>query len=198
MAQAAGKDALEVQTADAGSEVLIGDPLTVTLPADAETALDSTWRSLGLLSDPPDFSRDTSSKDVPAWNSDDPVKSLLESDISKVTLSLMQFNEDTFELYFGKGTWQTAVNNSRRWTPASGSVEVAVALVLTDGAAMFRRIWANASVSEVGTFATDKADAVKMEVTLTRLAPPSGTAIVDGGLTPVAEVIDVNEWGALV
>ena len=163
------KNAADVKSPDAECEFHFG-PVGTALPASATEVLHEDLESAGYLEDPPDFAQERATADITAWNSDDPIRSLLESTNLEVTIKLQQTSALAIELYWGLGDWTSDGSDGAIWTPRSGSVEKAAVLHLTDGEDVFRIAFGKVGISSVGAMNLTRAQAVSYEVTLKRLA----------------------------
>lgn len=170
------KDSTQVATAGPNTNLWLA-PVGTTIPATFATAMTS-WTNIGYLKDPPSIDRTLTKTEINAWNASEPLRTLLESDVSTVTLNLMQENPDVFTLYFGPliYTAEGSGGVSIEPNPLGADVERALCLELIDGANILRIFWRRCSVDSVGALSMDKADAISFEVTLKRLVPASGTA----------------------
>lgn len=164
-------------------------------PANMSAAFSSNtaWDNLGFLKNPPNPARAISRSDLEVWNADEPLASILDSDVSTVVLNPTQCNRLVFELYFGKLVYSTITGGVHiEPDPAGGSVEKAFCLELVDGIVggkVLRVGWRRCVVSETGAFNMDKADSVSFEMTLKRLVPAGGsTFFID---TNIAGLISV-------
>lgn len=163
------KNAADVKSVDANCEFYFG-PVATPLPDAATEVLNAGFESAGYLEDPPDFSLTKPTSDITAWNSDDPIRTLIESENLEVTIKLQQTNALSIELYWGLGEWADDGVDGAVWTPVSGEVVKAGVLHLTDGTDTFRFAAERFSVSKVGKLNVARAQAVSYEVTLKRLA----------------------------
>lgn len=176
----AGNANCHVWLADVGTDF----PAAMT-DAFADTA---GWDDVGFLKSPPSPTRAVSRTDLEVWNADEPLASLLNSDVSTITLNPTQSNRLTFELYFGKLTYDAISGGVHiEPDPAGGDVEKAFCLELVDGIVggkVLRIGWRRTVVSEVGNLNMDKADAVNYEMTLKRLVPADGsTFFIDSNIS---------------
>lgn len=180
------KDSTQVLSADADCELYLAAAET-TLPSTATAALAVGFSSIGYLQDPPDFSVDRPTKDIEAWNSDDPIRTLIEKSNLEVTLKAQQTNNLSHELYWGLGTWVDDGGTGAVWTPSSGDVIKAMVLEITDGARQVRYAFSRVSVSKVGKLNLARAEAVSYEITLKRL---TGTWKILDSEVPAGVVLD--------
>ncbi len=163
------KSAADVKSVDANCEFYFA-PVATPLPTAATEVLNAGFSSAGYLEDPPDFSLTKPTSDIKAWNADDPIRTLIESENLEVTIKLQQTTAAAIELYWGLGDWASDGVAGAVWTPASGEVIKAGVLHLTDGTDTFRFVASRFSVSKVGKLNLARAQAVSYEVTLKRLA----------------------------
>lgn len=168
------KDPTQVLTAGADTKLWLATVGT-TIPANIATAL-TGWDDMGYLKDPPSIDRTLTKNELSAWNASEPIRTLLESDISSVTLNLMQSNRKTFTLYFGDVSYTTEGTGVSIEPNTDADVERAMCLELVDGSNILRIFWRRCVVDSVGALAMDKADAISFELTLKRLVPVSGEA----------------------
>lgn len=185
------KDSSQVISAGNAQCTVWLSPVGTAFPATMAAAFASPWVDAGYLKVPPSLARAKDTTDLEVWNADEPLASILNSDVSTVTLALTQINRLTLGLYFGKLTY-SAITGGIHAVPAGGDDEFAFCLELIDGIVggkVIRTGWRRTQASEAGNFNMDKADAVNLEVTLKRLVPASGTSFfidtnMDGVVTP--------------
>lgn len=161
------KDSTQVLSPDANCEILFG-PEGTALPTSAGATL-TGFESAGYLEDPPDFAPDRPTKDIEAWNADDPIRTLIEKSNLEVTLKFQQTNAISHDFYWGDGTWTSDGSGGAVWTPTSGDVVKAGILSLTDGDKVLLIAMSRLSVSKVGKMNLERAAAISYEVTLKRL-----------------------------
>lgn len=163
------KDATAVRSPDAECEAYFADTGT-TLPTSYDDTLDAAFESAGYLEDPPDFAPERPTIDITAWNSDEPLRTLLEQENVEVTLKLQQTSQLAIELYWGLGTWESDGGDGAKWTPSTGTVEKAFVLHLTDGDEVLRYVFERVGVSSIGAMSLARGSAISYEVTLKKLA----------------------------
>lgn len=167
------KDATGVLTAGPDTNLWLA-PVGTAIPATWNAAFSGTWTNLGYLKDPPTTDRAKSNQDLIPWNGLEPVRTFAESDVTSMTLNILQTNRETFTLYFGRLTFTTEGTGVSIEPDAVGDVERALCLELIDGSTVLRIFWRRAAVDTVGNISMDKADGISYEVTLKRLIPASG------------------------
>jgi hypothetical protein len=167
------KDATGVLTAGPDTNLWLA-PIGSVIPATVTTAFAGTWTNLGYLKDPPSIDRALTKTELLAWNAEEPLRTLLATDISSISLNIYQTNRETFTLYFGRLVFTTEGTGVSIEPDVSGDVERALCLELLDGANILRIFWRRCVVDSVGGISMDKADGISYNVTLKRLVPSSG------------------------
>lgn len=167
------KDTTEVLTPGPNTRLWLA-PVGSEEPADFITDFGDDWTDMGYLSDPPAPTPNDSSTDIDAWNSDDPLRTLLTT-VWSVDLKLQQSNRATFELYFGPLIYTPEGDGiSIEPDPNANSDDKVMCLELVDGANVLRIYWRRCTIDQHGALSMDKSAAITYDVTLKRLAAPTG------------------------
>lgn len=155
-------------------------PVDTPYPAGMDDAFADTagWIDIGYLKLPPSFSRTQSRTPLEVWNSLEPLANILDSEENTVTLTPVQTNRSTLELYFGELDY-TTITGGVHITPQTdaGDVTRAFCLEIIDsifGGNVLRIGWPRAQVSEPGNLNMEKADVLNYELTMKRLQPDTG------------------------
>lgn len=167
------KDATGVLTAGPDTNLWLA-PVGTALPATWDAAFSASWTNLGYLKDPPSTDRVLSKQELIPWNGLEPVRTFAESDISTMTLNILQTNREAFTLYFGRLVFTAEGTGVSIEPDTEGDVERALCLELLDGANVLRMFWRRCVVDSVGGISMEKADGLSYEVTVKRLLPASG------------------------
>jgi hypothetical protein len=101
---------------DADETYVAGDghiyvaPYGTPLPSDFNDVLDAAFIDMGYLTtDGFRMTPDLSSTDFFVWQSRNPVRTVVESDVVTLSLDFVQANEETAKLYFGGGSFTGTV-----------------------------------------------------------------------------------------
>lgn len=170
------QDATEVLV---GQEVQIYIAPTGTALPTAMAAPSASFVDLGYTStDGFSFSYEPTVEDIYAHQDLDPIRQIKTAQTFQVTFNLMQWNEDTFALAFGGGSWQN-IGGVWKYSPPDANDDIAeYALVadIKDGSKDSRITIARGSVAAaVETTVVNNAAAI-MPITLKALKPSSGDA----------------------
>lgn len=182
------KDSTEVISAGPSCSIwlaTVGTAYPATMAA--QFASTAGWQNVGYLKVPPAWARAKNTTDLEVWNAAEPLATLLNSDVSTITLNPVQTNRLTFELYFGPLVYSALTGGIHiEPDPSGAGTEKALCVELIDGIVggkVLRVGWRRATVGDVGNFNMDKADAVNYEMTLKRLVPASGsTYFIDSNI----------------
>lgn len=149
-----------------GGEVYVA-PVGSTLPTDIATPLNSAFVGLGYTTDDGvswSVSRDTA--DIGAWQSYDPIRTLLTARTVQATFGLQQWNEETVPFAFGGGT----VSGSGPYTyelpnPEDGLDERALVIQVQDGDNDMRIVIPRGIVTEAVETNFQKAETAVLPIT---------------------------------
>jgi hypothetical protein len=107
MATALSPDSVLIGTAN-GPGIWFA-PAGTTAPTDATTALGSEWSTLGYLSeDGVTLAQSTNSEDIYPWQGRSPVRTMITERNLSMDFSMLEFNEQNLQLYFGMEQTTTA------------------------------------------------------------------------------------------
>lgn len=151
---------------------------TAAAPTTIATAWGGTWTDLGLLDEAGvEITPSIDMKDLPAWQSFYPVRSVVTARSIEVKFSLIQSNSDSFKLAFGGGSFAPTSTTYSTYTPPAASFvdERAIGLELTDGTMIDRWVFPRTIVSSVENLTFKKDESVTFGLTLKVLSPSSGS-----------------------
>lgn len=174
----AWNDASETLVA-AGGQVYVA-PVGTTLPADVDASLNAAFVGLGYTSDDGvSFSVARETTDFGAWQSFDPIRSVLASREIQATFQLLQWNEDTVPLAFGGGA---VAGTTGSWSydapsPEDGIDERALILEAVDGDSVTRLLFARGVVIDAVEAQFNRTNMSALPITFKALAPTDGNPI---------------------
>lgn len=153
-------------------------PLGTALPTTTTGALNAAFVGLGYTTeDGFSFSVSRETTDIPAWQSFDPVRTLLTSRAIQASFSLQQWNEDTVPLAFGGGSI-TGTTPNFKYTPpdpSAGLDERCMVIEAVDGAVHTRFVFPRGLVSDAVETSFTKGAAAVLPITFKLLAPDTGS-----------------------
>jgi hypothetical protein len=151
-------------------------PVGTVMPTDLTTPLAAAWLELGYCdTDGLELQISTDSADFFAWQTLDPVRTVITSRVLTAHFKLMQRNKDTIPVALGGGTLSTTTGVTT-YTPPTGAdvFERAFVLETQDGSVTDRYRIQRATVSDIGAFSARRDQATVFELTVKALAPASG------------------------
>lgn len=169
---AAGTDASELVVAGTGS--LWVAPVGTSFPAEiTDTPALPDWTALGYTDeDGVEFSFDRSSKDIPGWQSQEALRSIITSIPKQFSCKLMQWNADTLLLAMGGGTITEPSAGTALYEPPEPSYvdERAVIIEGVDGDNTVRFFFRRCTIAEALEFSFVREDPTMLPVTMKVLA----------------------------
>ena len=160
-----------------GGQVSVA-PLGTTLPTTTTGALNAAFVGLGYTTDDGvSFSVSKETTDVPAWQSFDPIRTLLTSRTIQASMSLQQWNEDTVPLAFGGGEVSGTTPNFK-YTPPSpddGLDERCMVIDANDGDVHMRLVFPRGLVVDAVETTLSKGATAVLPITFKLLAPETGS-----------------------
>jgi hypothetical protein len=158
------KDATKVRVALTGT-VYVADENS-TVPADITVTPSAAWADLGYTTeDGVTFSVESSTDDLGAWQSLEPLRILVTAEPKAFNFTLRQLERQSFLTAFG-GTVVTVAANNYRWEPpASGSIPTKAYIVeFLDEALKYRFIYRRANQTGARELNFKRSDAVNIPV----------------------------------
>lgn len=134
------KDATKVRVALSGT-VFVADEGS-TIPADITVTPSASWTDLGYTTeDGVTFSVEQETEDLPAWQSLEPLRSIVTAEPKGFSFTLRQLEKVSFTTAFGGSVAGSAGNWI--WTPPAEGTQVVKAFIIefTDGALKYRFIY---------------------------------------------------------
>jgi hypothetical protein len=148
-----------------------------TFPATTSptSTLSSDWLDVGYITeDGPTFTVTPTVEDINAWQSATPIRRLVTSRVQSVAASLQQWNQNTFGLAFGGGTWSQPAANVFRYEPPADQdplAEYGVILDLEDGDRHGRFVLFRANITDTVETTLTRTGAAVLPVTVNTLTP---------------------------
>jgi hypothetical protein len=159
---------------DAGLDALV--------PIDSEAAMNVAFKDLGYATeDGVTFTATPEVEDIPAWQSATPVRRLTTARELTVATSLEQWNQDTFKVAFGGGSWTvtgTAPNQDFRYDPPADEDplgESVVCVEAIDGVKRARWVVYKCNITEAVETQLVRTAAALLPVTFNALTPGNKT-----------------------
>lgn len=154
-------------------------PLGTALPTDVSAPLDAAFRQLGYISeDGVTVSNSVDSEGLPAWQSSQPVRTLVTGSEVTSSFELMQWNDVTLPFAFGGGTFVD--NGNGTWSyplpMPEERTEFACVIDAFDGTRAYRIVFPRVTVSDLGDISFTRSDAAVLPVTITANPDDSGRA----------------------
>lgn len=167
-------------------------PVGTTLPGDASGALDAAFSELGYISDEGvTFSPGPETEGINAWQSLQPIRSVLTAYAVDASFTLMQWNEDTLGLAFGGGVYTD--NGDGTWSyllpkPEEHN-EHSMVIEGYDGNDVYRIVLDRVELTDTGDITFQRSDVAGLPVTVSALAGltegrPGAIYGIDGDFTP--------------
>lgn len=131
-------------TVVAGVHHLFFAPRGTTLPTDVGTApgvgLNAAFTAAGYTADSgAAFAVETQTTDLFASQSDDPIRTIIQSRKATIQAPLIEWNDTTLTTAFGGGTVSATANGYKYTPPTAGTItEVAAVLDIVDGDELIR------------------------------------------------------------
>lgn len=154
-------------------------PVGTTLPADADSPLDTAFVDTGYIDENGvNVSNKVETTGLPAWQSLSDVRVIVTSQTFTAKFALMQWNKATLELAFGGGLYTDHGNGAWEFAlPKPGEqAEYAMVIDALDGANKYRIILERTTLSDLGDIPFLRTGASKLPVTVTALAGSDGRA----------------------
>jgi hypothetical protein len=153
-------------------------PIGTALPTTTLGALNAAFVGLGFTTDDGvSFSVSRETTDIGAWQSFDPIRTLLTARAIQMTFSPQQWNENTVPLAFGGGSISGSTPNFK-YTPPSpeeGLDERALVLDLVDGDVNTRLVFPRGIVIDSVETTFSKGATAVLPITFKALTPESGS-----------------------
>jgi hypothetical protein len=166
-------------------------PFGTALPSDEITALPSDFQSVGYTSETGvTFTNTPTVADVLAWQVMTPIRKLVTARAMTAACVLQQWNQDTFALAFGGGTWTMVSPGSYRYDPPNDGdalPDYSVVIDAIDGVKNLRWVIKRCNVTDAVTSNLLRTAAATLPVTFTALTP-------DGQLTPWYFLSNASEF----
>jgi len=164
------KDSTKLLYAGDG-EVYLADVGTA-MPADVTTALSATWLAGGLgwmAAGGVTIAADITTTEETAWQSPDPIGERTERRTITIQAGIKQFNQLSFKVLFGGGTWTGTTLTT--FVPDSGSAPFYQAMVVEtiEATKKMRWLFPKVSVTETGELKLDRPEAANAAVTFKAL-----------------------------
>ena len=166
----------------AGTFYLFSAPKGTTLPTDipatltAGDGLDNAFKCLGYTAESGSkFTVDTTSKDLGAHQSFDPLRTVITARKATIESPLLQWDANTIKLAFGGGTVTPTANGGGLYEPpAAGTItETAMVCDIIDGANFTRIVAERGLVSGSVEGTMQKDEFSTLPIVFTALAPVS-------------------------
>jgi hypothetical protein len=175
----AGQDAHEIVVAGGGAVFVA--PVNTTMPTNPTTALNASFRELGYHTEDGVTFRDVpTTEGIRAWQSYYDVRRFTTAREASIGMTLHQWNEDTFALYFGGGTTTSPVAGVYKFEPPEPGADPyqrAVVIEFSDGSDRNFRICAPTVELQESTEVTlNKGASAGLALTLTVLGSDTTAA----------------------
>jgi hypothetical protein len=171
-------DAQEVMVAGSGHlwvADLRDNPSFPAANAAPTATLDTEFMDLGYTTeDGPTFTVTPTVEDLNAWQSFDPIRRLVTSRVTSVAASLMQWNQSSFNVAFGGGTWSQPTAGVFRYDPPADDEplpEFAMVLDVQDGDKDGRFVLYRTNIADAVETTFTRAGAAVLPITATTLRP---------------------------
>lgn len=157
-------------------------------PADIDTPIDEdVFLNLGYIDeDGAAITVGRTTKDINAWNADDPIRILQRGKPKSAKFTMQQLNSETLLLAVGGGDYTDGVYTEEDDTPAP---EKAFIFEAVDGDKVVRFMFARGQVTDDVTFSLVSEDPINFPVTVRFLKPDTGSSLTIQG---VDEPVDVT------
>lgn len=172
------QEAAELVVAAAGNVQVANLADTPSLPASTDApgaSLDASFVDLGYTTeDGASFTATPTVEDINAWQKATPVRRLVTARALTVAFSLEQWNQDTFALAFGGGSWSEPAAGVFRYDPPADTdalSEYALVIDFADGDRKGRVVVYKANVTEAVETSLTRTGAALLPVTLSALTP---------------------------
>lgn len=152
-------------------------PVGTTAPSNTGSAWPGGWVDLGYLTDDgPALKPTRDTKDIPAWQSYFPVRTIRTSEGQEWTIPLLQRNGSILKLAFGGGSVTALGGGDYRYSPPTpGTVdERAFGIEVVDGSIIDRYVMQRGMVKDLGDVSFKRDEATMFELTIATLSPSSG------------------------
>lgn len=175
-----GFDPDELVVAGSG-HVYVGDD-TATFPDDIDTVLDwattpdAGWVDLGYTTeDGPRFTFDRTTVDIKAWQSFDPLRTIVTEVPKQVEFDLHQWNADSLRLGLGGGTISATANGFMLEPPDASVVDVRkLVIVGSDGDKNYAFCYRRTTNGKAFNFGFQRADSASLAIGMKVLAADEG------------------------
>lgn len=171
---ALGQEAREITVASDGHIWVASLTDSLTYPESVDDALDATFIDLGYATeDGVTFTATPTVEDINSWQSATPTRRITTARTTTLAFSLQQWNQDTFEVAFGGGTWTHSGGVNRYDPPADNAAlaEFAVVIDAQDGEKNMRWVVMRATIEEAVETQLVRTGAAVLPVTFSALAP---------------------------
>jgi hypothetical protein len=155
----------------AGSGEVYVAPVGSTAPSGATAlsgAWDAAWVGLGYTTEEGvQFSDQPTITDINAWQSQYPVRRIVGTRANDFSFTCLQWNQTTFGLAFGGGTWTEPSTGIFRFAPPAAGVldERALGVEWVDGDYTYRLIVPKGIVTGGVEFGLTRTDAAQLPIT---------------------------------
>lgn len=155
-------------------------PLGTALPTTTLGALDAAFVGLGFTTeDGVSFSASKETQDINAWQSFDPIRTIVTARTVQATFSLQQWNEDTVPLAFGGGAVTGSTPNFKYELPdpEDGVDERSMVIDVEDGDNHMRFVIARGTVTEAVETQFQHGATAVLPITFKALKPSVGKIV---------------------
>lgn len=187
---------MAAQVRVAGTGEISVAPVGSTPPADASTALDTSFKGLGYDTDNGvTVSRSMNTNDIAAWQSMAPVRRVVQDQAFSLAAEFMQSNPTVASLYLATGAFAATTSVPTDYGAAAdvnaAIIERSVVMEYMDGSVKYRVYIPKAQVSANGDQTLSRTAAVLYPLLFTALAPDTGTELFhvytnDASMAPAA------------
>lgn len=158
-------------------------PVNTPFPTNISTAVnEALWTELGYTTeDGVKFSMGRDVQDIPAWQSVDPLRTIIKSTPRSLMATFLQSNQNTWNTAMGGGTWSIPTAGNGLYVPPDPSVPDLMALIVEwrDGVNKYRFCTRKVQVKDPVEFTLARTDAVKLPITFSLLAADNGANAFD-------------------
>lgn len=169
----ANTKASEIVVAAAGE--IYAAPFGTTLPTEVDTSLNAAFLDVGYVTDAGvTFTATPTVADVGAWQKLTAVRKIVTARSLTIAMQMEQWNQETFALAFGGGTWSMVSPGSYKYEPPKDGdalVDYSVVIDARDGDKALRWVIRKCQVQEAVTTNLVNTAAALLPVTFSALTP---------------------------